>query len=104
MISLSRISVFHFQPNRQFIVSLVFGLLLAQWLVLTHVHEQTNSTPDSLCSVCLTGEQFNHVVGSSLAPISQQVVPQFVLVVVSDYFTQLFLSAYQSRAPPQLLN
>lgn len=91
------------QPSRKFVFTLVLILLLAQWLVFTHVHKQSSSTPDSLCSVCLTGEHFNHALGNSPVIISRQSVPRTAFIVFTSVVLQQFFPAFRSRAPPILL-
>lgn len=91
------------QTNKNFVVALVFGLLLAQWLVLTHVHDQQSTSPDSLCSVCVTGEHFSHAVSSSPVVVTSQAVTQTVLDVFEHIILQQFVPFFHSRAPPVLL-
>lgn len=91
------------QTNRKFVLSLIFGLLLAQWLIFTHVHDQDSNTADSLCSVCLAGEHFNHALANNQVDIPGQAVTQFVLVLYRNLISQQFFLAFHSRAPPFFL-
>jgi hypothetical protein len=91
------------QPKRKFVLTMVFSLLLAQWLVFTHVHKPNNSSSDSLCSVCLVGQHLNHALGNSPLIITHQpVLPVAFIVFTSLVLAQNF-SAFRSRAPPTLL-
>jgi len=91
------------QPSRRFVFSLVITLLLAQWLVFTHVHKQTSHAPDSLCSVCLTGEHFNHALGNSVVLFNHQAAPHTNVFIFGMVVLRQFIPAFNSRAPPVLL-
>jgi len=91
------------QPPRKFIFTLVVTLLLTQWLVITHIHKQTKHATDALCSVCLTGEHFNHALGNSPVIVNRQPAPQFDYIVLNNEHLQQFVPPFRSRAPPILL-
>ena len=91
------------QKLQKTVLALVVTLLLAQWLVLTHVHVQKNGTPDSLCSVCLAGEHLGHAVPISPLVIAPPFIPQADFIVFVTVVRQPIRLAFQSRAPPVLL-
>ncbi|MGD8569785.1 MAG: hypothetical protein PVJ39_16990 [Gammaproteobacteria bacterium] len=89
--------------KRKFVLALVAGLLLAQWLVFTHVHEQKGNSSDSLCAFCLTGQHFSHAVGDTPLVITRQPALRIDFFALSHIVLQPLFPAFHSRAPPVLL-
>ena len=92
-----------FQTNRKFNFTLVLALLLAQWLVITHFHKETNHSPDTLCSLCLAGKQINHALDSSPVVFYLEPAPHFDFFVSIQERLQQFYPTFRSRAPPVFL-
>ena len=92
------------QSQRKLVLMLVLGLLLAQWLVITHIHEHAGNTYDSLCAICVTGEHFSHVLNNSPLIITPQFFQQFNLYISNDAVLQQSVLAFHSRAPPSFFN
>lgn len=90
------------QKQQKTVLALVLALVLAQWLVLTHVHTQKSGTPDSLCSVCLVGEHLGHAVSNSPLALAPLFVRQADFIVFVNFVQQPIRPAFQSRAPPLL--
>lgn len=90
------------QKQQKTVLALVLALLLAQWLVLTHVHVQKSGRPDSLCSVCLAGEHLGHAVPNSPLVFTPPFIPQADFIVFVTAVWQPVRLAFQSRAPPIL--
>ena len=88
------------QRQHKTVLVLVLALLLAQWLVLTHVHVQKSGSPDSLCSVCLAGEHLGHAVSNSPLLLTSPLIPQADFVVFVNVVRQTIRLAFHSRAPP----
>lgn len=96
-----RLNRIQIQPKT--VLLLVVALLLAQWLVLTHVHVQESATQDSLCSVCLAGQHLGHAVPNSPLQLVSPFVQQADFIVFVNVVRQPVRPAFQSRAPPILL-
>jgi len=89
--------------QRKFVLVLIIGLLLSQWLVFTHVHKQGSNTPDSLCSICIVGEHLSNALISNPFIITQQLFSPFDIFILTNTALQQRFSVFHSRAPPVLL-
>lgn len=88
--------------HRKFVLTMIFGLLMAQWLVFSHVHEQNASAPDSFCFACVVGEHFSDTLINSQIVFSSQATFQIINTVLNDLVLQQTFFAFKSRAPPVL--
>jgi hypothetical protein len=89
--------------QKKLALALIFSLLLAQWLVFTHVHNQDNGATDTLCSICVSGEHFNHASVNKHVSINIQAGLLSALIQPAYTFSQQPVLAFNSRAPPVLL-
>ena len=92
--------VHRMQKNRKIVLTLVIGMLLAQWLAITHVHKQGDKTRDSLCSICLAGKHFHSALASNAAVLLSNPIKYFIIAVLTHQVFQPIFSAFHSRAPP----
>ena len=95
-----------FRPNKVRVLNsllLVLVILGAQFVVLTHTHDSSHHSADSLCKVCVSGEHSgNALIGSPPGQV-QSITEFFLPRFVTQVYLRLFSTQALARAPPASL-
>jgi hypothetical protein len=81
-------------------ILLVFVILGAQFVVLTHTHDSEHHNVDALCKVCINGEHLGHALVNSGNAGVPKVKEFFRLDDIASVFPILFFTHALARAPP----
>ena len=88
--------------NKKLILCIVAGLLVLQWVGMTHAHD-SDIDADRICSICLVKKNIGHGVVSPKLSLNLNAV----FVEHDTFFNiqrhQVNTSYYHSRAPPVYL-
>lgn len=88
--------------NKSLILSIAAGLLVLQWVAVTHSHD-SDIDIDRICSICLVKENLTHgLVSSKLAlNLNAAFADQYIPFTIQH--SQVSVFYYRSRAPPVYL-
>jgi len=87
--------------NNKFLAILLLAFVLsAQWLFLTHVHDEEKASADSLCSICLVGEHFDHATLNTTFGLQNLSLSFIEIKYDAPSQVASTLVAFHSRAPP----
>ena len=79
---------------------LVFVILWAQYIVLTHEHDSPHSHADKLCKICVSGEHLGHALAHSAQAGINPIKEFFLAGLIVHAYPVLFFTHALARAPP----
>jgi len=81
-------------------IAALLALLLGQWALLTHVHEQSAPSPDETCWLCIHAQHDGNAIpaAGALLPVIPADLPQLRLEVVHP--ASAVFRHFNPRAPP----
>ena len=88
--------------NKNLIFGIVAGLLILQWVGVTHTHD-SDIDVDRICSICLVKKNISHGVVSAKLSLNLNAVFADHGTVFNIQNPQVYVSYYNSRAPPVYL-
>ena len=88
--------------NRKLILCIVAGLLVLQWVGVTHTHD-SDIDVDRICSICLVKKNISHGVVSATLSLNLNAAFAYHDTVFYIQRPQVNVSYYNSRAPPASL-
>lgn len=88
--------------NKKLILCIVAGLLVLQWVGVTHTHDSEIDV-DRICSICLIKKNISHGVVSSKLSLNLNAVFVEHDIFINSQDPQVNVSFYHSRAPPAYL-
>jgi hypothetical protein len=88
--------------NKKLILCIVAGLLVLQWVGVTHSHD-SDIDVDRICSICLVKKNISHGVVSSKLIVNLNAAIADLAKPFTIQRSKVYISYYHSRAPPVYL-
>lgn len=88
--------------NKKLILGIVAGLLVLQWVGVTHTHD-SDIDIDRVCSICLVKENLSHGLASAKLTLNLKGVFADQDKPFTVQYSQPSISYFRSRAPPVYL-